>query len=36
MGENRPVSQVDDRLVGKGKIEAQRFALLAAPATALG
>ncbi|MNJ72181.1 hypothetical protein D3C77_688040 [compost metagenome] len=33
VGENRLVAQIHDRLVGKGKIEAQRFTVLAALAT---
>jgi hypothetical protein len=36
VGENRLVAQIDDGLVGEGKIEAQRLALLAALATGLG
>ena len=36
MSENRLVAQIDDGLIGEGKIEAQRLALLAALATGLG
>ncbi len=36
MSENRLVAQINDRLVGEGKIEAQRLTLLAALAARLG
>jgi hypothetical protein len=36
VGENRLIAQIDDGLVGEGKIEAQRFAFLATLAAALG
>jgi len=36
MGEDRLVAQIHDGLVGEGKIEAQRFALLTPLATGLG